>query len=587
MKSNLTTWTLFIGVLLLGGFILLFEHDRENSSQRQQRTRTVFGVYAESIKQILFERDGKNIECTKIGGIWRLTQPINAPVNVGLIEKMIAAMARVERGELISAKTLSERDLSSEDYGFNTPQARITFQNNRGTFTWLIGRDAPLGETLYVMSDDNKDIISAPRALLNLIPKNPASIRDRTLFNGEVTAIHGLDLHRKSGFLQLRQSGNLQWKMQQPNAGRADQQAVHELIEDIFSEKINRFITDEKVDFSVYGLKYPAIELILFTPEPEQIQSVQIGKPTPDKPEERYAKRVDNDSVFTVSSEWIEKLYIPSSHLRSRHLTELKPSRIRSIQIHRGAQQVELIKTNDQWQIVRPVRWDTDPKRVQELLTTLTDTSIEQFIDTPTPDQSARVKNTLWKTVLSDGEKKCILRISAPGTNDLRLTQYDGEPSLYAISSEIVRKSFADPLFYRDRTVLKINPATIKKIIVRSNEMEESVEKSDTGTFHSVSDRPIHTKGLTELLCALNHLQTERYVAFNPKNLSAYGLDQPQTELTILLNETNSIGHILLIGNTTDDGRFVMIQGQNIVFTLPEKTVQTLIQKWIKGDSLS
>ena len=110
MKRKTINWMLLIAAVLLGGFILIFERGGETTRQHEARTRTVFSVYPESIERILLERDGVQIECTKPGGIWRLTKPADAPLDSGLVEKMIAGLARVERGELITAKMLQERN---------------------------------------------------------------------------------------------------------------------------------------------------------------------------------------------------------------------------------------------------------------------------------------------------------------------------------------------------------------------------------------------------------------------------------------------------------------------------------------------
>jgi hypothetical protein len=108
MKRKTTTWMLLIGAVLLGGFIMIFERGSENSYQQSQRMRTVFAIYPESIDRISLERDGVPIECTKSAGIWRLTKPADAPVDSGVVEKMISGMAHVERGELITVETLRE-----------------------------------------------------------------------------------------------------------------------------------------------------------------------------------------------------------------------------------------------------------------------------------------------------------------------------------------------------------------------------------------------------------------------------------------------------------------------------------------------
>lgn len=575
----MSNWMLLIGVLLLGGFILLFERGSENSHQQMRRTKTVFAVYPESIERILLERDGVQIECTKTAGIWRLTKPADAPLDSGLVEKMIAGLVRVERGELITAETLRERNLAPSAYGFDAPRARITFKNNRGTFTWLIGRDAPVGKSLYVMPEGGGDIIAAPQTLLNLVPQDPSWIRDRTIFSGEPSAVRGLDLRRTGGFLQLRQPENNGWVLQQPHAGRADKQAVHTLIEKIFSGRITDFVTDKKADLTAYGLEKPAFALTVFMQD-ERTQTLLVGKPVPEKPETLYAKRVESDSVFTMPAAWAGELEIDDDLLRSRSVLGLQADRVTAIQLARNEQQVDLVRTNTLWQVVRPVRWDADPEQTTLLLKALAEATVETFVDEPSAAQTAQMKTAPWTVALTSDNKTNTLHISASGTNGLRMVQYNDEPAIYTTADSIIRDSFADPLFYRSRTVLEVSPTLIQKITMQTGGTERSVQKTDTGVFAAGQpDRQVSPKALTDIMWALNDLRAERYVDFNPSSLQPYGLDVPQTSLTVALSDTNVIGRIVLVGAKTGDGRFAMIQGQNIVFVVSEETAQTLTRE--------
>jgi hypothetical protein len=576
MKHKKTNWMLLISAALLAAFILIFERGGETSHQQARRTRTVFSVYPESIEQIRMERDGVEIECAKSGGIWRLTQPTDAPADSGTVEKMISGMAHVERGELITAETLRDRNLTAADYGFDKPRARITFKNNRGISTWLIGRDAPVGKALYVMSEGGGDIISAPQTLLNLVPQNPSWIRDRTLFSGETAAVRGLDLRRSTGFLQLRQPENNGWMMQQPHAGRADSQAVHALIGKLLAVRIGDFITDEKSDLTAYGLEKPAYEVTLFTQD-ERTQTLLVGKPLPEKPEARYAKRVENHSIFTVPSDWTQELDIDNALLRSRLVLGLHPEQISSVQLVHGEQQVSLLRTNSQWQVVRPAHWDAAPAQIGQLLQALSGASVEQFVDESSAAQAAQMAAAPWQIQLTAAGKTNTLHIGEAGTGGLRPVRFNDGPAFCLTASNIVQNAFADPLFYRSRTVLEVNPAQIDKITVQSGGTDRSVLKADTGTFAAgTPDRQVDSDALTDLMWTLNDLRAERYVDFNPASLKPYGLEPPPFALTVMLSDTNLIGRMVLLGAQTAGGRFAMIQGQNIVFTVSDQTAQTL-----------
>jgi len=569
---------LLICAILLGAFIWFFERDGETSHQRQKRTRTVFAVYPESIVSIRMERDGVQIECSKASGSWRLIRPADAPVDAGIVGKMISGMSHVERGELITAETLQERGLTPSDYGFDEPRAKITFQNNRGTFTWLIGRDAPLGDMLYIMSKGGGDIIAAPQSLLNLIPQDSAWIRDRTLFHDQVAAVRGIDLRRPTGFLQLRQPENNGWLMQQPHKGRADILSVHALIEKIFSVKIGEFVTDEKADLTVYGLEEPTYELTLFMLD-EQTQTLRIGKTHPDHPEARYAKWVENDSVFTVPSEWVSLLDLKENQLRNRHILGVLPARISEIRLTHNELQVELAQTNSAWQITRPARWNAEPSQVQDLLQTLAQAVVLDFVDDPSAEESQLMENAPWTLTFSANGETHTLRISAVNSNGFRLVQRDEETAFYTTTSDIMDNAFAAPLFFRSRTVLEIDPTQIAKITQQSDG-EEMVAQS-TGTSFAAADRSqqLDSRALFDLTSELISLRATRYIAFNPDSLESYGLVNPKFRVTVSLNGTNTLGRVVLLGDATDGGRFAMIQGQAIVFVLADETAQALTRK--------
>jgi len=576
---------LFISAILLAAFIWFFERDSATSYQQELQTRTLFSVYPESIDLIQMERDEVQIECSKASGEWRMSRPSDAPVNAAVVKQMIAGMAAVERGELITAQTLKERGLTPADYGFDEPRARITFKNNRGTVTWLIGRDAPLGEMLYVMSSSGNDIIAAPKTLLNLIPQDPAWIRDHTLFTSKAGAVRGIDLRRSSagGFLQLRQVDGGNWMMQQPHVGRADRLSANTLIEKILSARIGKFITDEQTDdLTIYGLEEAseeaALELTLFA-EDGETQTLHIGKPLPDQPEVRYAKWVDSYSVFTVPSDWAAEFELSSNTLRNRQLADDPLDRISNFIITSGEDQTELLRTNDQWHVMRPARWEAEPASVRTVLEAIDGSVIIDFVDNPDALQIAQIDNAPWSIKFKTNEKQHTLRISRPLADGSLMIQRDKETSFGIIGGELFDASFREALFYRTRTVLQIDPVQIKAVTLTAGEKEFRVEKANGQYAAADRTQKANPDEMFELTAELTGLRTERYVAFNPDSLTAYGLENPETRLSITLSGTNILGQVLLLGNAAGDGRYAMLQGQPIVFVLPESSAKALTQE--------
>ena len=567
---------LFICAVLLGAFIWFIERDSATSAQNRLLHSKVFEAYPEEISWIRMERGETAIECVRTGDTWRMTHPVDASVNSAIVDRMIGGMANVERGELITEETMSDRGITPAEYGFDDPRATITFRNNHGTFTWEIGRDAPLGESLYVMAADSKDIIATAKTLLHLVPNDPSIIRERTLFKHSAAAVHGIDLRRTGGIIQLRQDGKQHWVLQQPVTGDAELSQVSQLIDHTFTASILDFIDEEPSDLTVYGLEEPAIELTLLDQD-EHPQTLQIGKILSETPKQQYAKWADSPAVFTVPSDWVTEFELDSKRLRSRRLLADPPERISAISITSETQQVDLLRTNNEWQVIRPAHWNAEPKSIDTLLDHLANSMILEFIDTPDAATAEQAANPRWTIALTAGDRTRTLRMS-PSGNTL-LLQRDNETSFSQTNPEAFDEHFADPLFYRNRTLLQVDPQQIKSIDLQTPGGTFRVEKNGDSFTSPNRDQSPDSSALTQLTAELIHLRSGRYAAFNPNSLAPFGLDAPQEQLTITLTGTNTIGQVILFGHSVPGGRYAMLRGQPLVFILPEKTATTLTRE--------
>jgi hypothetical protein len=578
MKKKHPNSMLLIAALLLGTFIWFFERESETSSQRSAREKTVFAVYPQSVHTIETERNGVRIECTRSTDTWRMTYPVEAQVDTEVVEKMVAGMARVQRGDLIDEKTLEERGLTASDYGFDAPRARITFQNDKGTFSWLVGNDAPLGEMLYLKEAGGNDIIAAPRKLLNLIPESASWIRDKSLFREKLTDITGVDISRPAGFIKLRKSDGNGWSLEQPLKSRADLPNTHDLITKALSGQVADFVTDEPADLAVYGLDNPPYELSLLTKN-KQTLALQIGKPNPDKPETYYAKHPDHPTVFCVSAEWVQLLDLSSDRLRSRQVLGVLPARIQSLQIERaGSWAVELTQSEKGWEITRPARWESDKETMQALLETLAQAAVIDFVDNPTEEQIHAVQNPEWILQFTENERTHTLRVGPETEESLRLVQRDEESSLYTVQAEITASIPEDPVQFRNRTVLQVPPVEISKITQSFNTRSHAVIKQDGQFAPSDPEQQVDANAIAELTAQISELKATKYTAYNPVSLAPYGLDTPQLRLQININSTNALGHVLLLGKETEAGQYAMVQGTPIVFILPKPAAQAITQ---------
>jgi hypothetical protein len=232
---------------------------------------------------------------------------------------------------------------------------------------------------------------------------------------------------------------------------------------------------------------------------------------------------------------------------------------------------------------MRPTRWEADKEKVEQLLTRWTEASVEKFIDTPTEEQSSQIEASSWTLTLRTETEPFTLRFTNPDTNGLRLACGTPNVPICNVSGDLISNKLTDPLHYRSPTVLEINPAQIEKITRQTGDVEQTIQKSENGSFNiASSEKILKTDALTDIMWELNNLKAKCYTAYNPQSLTPYGLDSPHTRLIVTLNETDTLGRVLLLGNETENGRFAMVQGRPVVFELPAETIHILLQDLIQ-----
>jgi len=204
---------------------------------------------------------------------------------------------------------------------------------------------------------------------------------------------------------------------------------------------------------------------------------------------------------------------------------------------------------------------------------------ILEFIDNPNTNQIAVIDTASWSVTFGSDDSQHTLQISEPLDDGLMMVRRDQSPSFELIAGGTFEDAFRNPLFYRTRSVLEIAPEQIKAVTLTAADREFRIEKTD-GRF-TAADRTQapDPDALRELTAELTGLRAERYVAFNPDSLRTYGLESPQARLSITLQGTSILGRVLLLGHAAGDGRYAMLQGQPVVFVLPERSAEILTRE--------
>jgi hypothetical protein len=142
-----------------------------------------------------------------------------------------------------------------------------------------------------------------------------------------------------------------------------------------------------------------------------------------------------------------------------------------------------------------------------------------------------------------------------------------------------------DPLFYLDRTMLTVAPDRVRRITLARGGAEQTVARLEAGTWAAVNPptNDVNRAAVEDVLFLAANLRAARVEARNPRSLAGYGLECPQTVLTLVMSGGDGIQKSVFLGLAAGaDGHYAIVQGQDVVFVLPRGTVQRLSGDLVK-----
>jgi hypothetical protein len=200
-----TTFLLLLLVVGLGGFIYVFERMQPGTDARKLQARRALGVNPQLVTYLRIEQPGLVVSCRLEDGRWRLEEPVEAYADKGAVDRILAGLQEMPKGDVITADDRARHGTRLDDYGLAEPAARIEFrQDNRDRAIW-IGNTATVGDALYIAEGGTGDIsvIVTSTNLWSFLPKDPETLRSRHLLPGIPPKLKRIDVKRPSGFLQL------------------------------------------------------------------------------------------------------------------------------------------------------------------------------------------------------------------------------------------------------------------------------------------------------------------------------------------------------------------------------------------------
>jgi hypothetical protein len=577
--SSKNTWLWLSAAAALFAFIFIFERYRPRPATGP--AYLLPGLEANAVKTLQIRPEGQTgLRVERTDGGWQLAEPVAYPAINTNVQNLLAALQKLTVAHRISEKEFRKDPKAGEDYGIEPPQLSLIVDSRRPVF---FGRRTSAGDQVFVLVPGIEGIAIVNADVLSLFPRDANDWRETRLADFRAGTFDRISVTNTMkgqwSFALQRDPTNKLWAMTYPGKTRADSEKVEDAIGRLEKLRVQQFVSDDpKADLESFGLQPPALTLSLGQGT-NTLLALDFGKALTNSPGLIYARRRDQNTVVTLSTNTLNRWNTPSETFRDRHLVTLVGP-IENIQVVGQDKFTLQWQTNNSWQIV-PGDFPADERLTARLARTLSELQVANFekdsvagpewanygLATPalkfTISWSANQTATNPPTELEFGVN----------TNNQIFARRIGEAPVYGIAPADFEALPSASWQLRDRHIWNFDINDVARVIVQQNgKTREMLRKGTNGWSlpESATNVLINFSAVEDTTRELGHLTAFSWVGRGAAKLAEFGITPGRYQLTIELKNGEKL--TLQSGNVTALGSVyasVLMKGEPWIFEFP------------------
>lgn len=387
-----------------------------------------------------------------------------------------------------------------------------------------------------------------------------------------------LSIVRKDQTVVVQRTGSNPWQIAHPLKTTADQFAIETFLDKLRDTRFSRIVEEEPADLSVYGLKDPALKVLLKIKNQGEM-ALSVGDKSPIG-QSLYIKRDDQKKVLlTQEKDWGPSLF----DLRNKTVLTHNTRDATDIELERHGALLRFTQKEGNWSITGNVSAKGDAKEIEDLLNSARASRISAFIEENPSDLGVFGLNPpSIRLTIQSGEQNTAqtLLIGAQYNAGKFYAKTGNANNVFALDSTFVATLSKGELEFLDKTLLEFKEEDIAELYLHNHGENIHVLRDKTDQKLWRMEEPVKSKGddtaINNLLTDLKETKVNAYLrAADPKN---YGLNSPQKRLTLITKENKALG--FKIGEQINDKKtyYGAREGEPAVFTLSAETVDKIFR---------
>ncbi len=571
------------------------------------RNKWVFEFDKFDVERIRIE-SGANapIVCSKADQLWWMTQPI---ADRGDTERIKDILNELKNLNIQKEDFVSDKEEDIVNYGLDKPSFTISIGTASDIQTLHLGHS--LDKQIYAKLDGESSIFFVNDVILHDLDLDLNDLRDKQLLRFDAIGTYGIEkieLKYHDSTLTLQKTKQYDWMITNPNEILADRDIVREFVEKIKDLQIQQYVDDSGENYNKYGLADSPIEISVFRRIGEgETVKFQLGN-SDENGGLCYVKRDGEDAVYTVPTEQFYDI-AKSGYLafRDKLVMEFPKENARKLVIKRdgkiiACERIDETLYNPKWNMTSPVNmsaeldsvnqvvWNLSFLLASKIVTLSSDNPGEYGFDDPLlqvsmsyekpgdggtndvvvseKDDLVKPKEMVTKTLLVGNKvepEKDKTNYYAKVADDGMVFQI-GWPDVRDYSIELVT-----------RNLFEISTESVKSINIKHSDKELSLQKNEENLWQmNLPENKLLSGNFVEkIISFMKLLMAESIVEYSNNDLTKYGLDNPQFNVTIGTGE----GDIsLLVGKEEGSDYFVTSTDTNFIYLINKNKIDDIVE---------
>ena len=555
-----------VGIVLLGGLLAWLEM-RARQTVPETRANVLCEFAPDRVDACFIRRAERDeVELARAAdGAWQIVKPFAVSADAAAVARLVDALTLVPVEDMRSEGELLEMGETLADFGIGASSLTVSLGAGGRRTSVAFGSQSPSGTEVYAHVEGARSICALPADVFARIPREVDDFRERGVLACPREDISGLDIRvpDKPTVRLARADGG--WTILSPAAAPADGAAVGALVDGLAAAQVLAFEIPSRARPSVPACGIRADDLVPYGLDAGLSVTVRGAADTTEQivfgrsagTNRVWALVRNGTCVVSVDAALAERCRAGGESLRdTRVFPFAEGETVTSVSFTAGPAVYVLAQdSNSVWRIESPVVAPADQPKVAAFM-----------------DRLLRLRQNDVSDEGRAGDERVLVSVSTTVTN---------RPGV-AVSAELLggKSAFAD---LRSKTLLAIDPASVRRLSVRAESGAETAVRLNTerGAWDLVrgegaSDaRRVNDGAVKALLSALARVEATgvETLAATADDLRRCGLDKPAVTLAVDVDAVDAVRQNVLVGgNAPGGGRYATVGGADAVFVISRRT---------------